>query len=74
MRCVVEEKKIITAVLGIIQRDEKLLIAKRPPHVTMPGFWEFPGGKIESGESFQEALFRELDEEVGIRVLESAFF
>lgn len=46
------------------------LISQRLPHQSMPGYWEFPGGKCEEGESTRETLVRELKEEVGIDVLE----
>ncbi|PIE43139.1 MAG: 8-oxo-dGTP diphosphatase MutT [Gammaproteobacteria bacterium] len=47
-------------------RSEKVLIAKRPDHVHQGGLWEFPGGKVEAGESVQAALIREIEEEIGI--------
>ncbi|QKT03035.1 Nudix family hydrolase [Ectothiorhodospiraceae bacterium 2226] len=46
----------------------EVLIAQRPPGKPYPGYWEFPGGKVEDGESFADALARELEEEVGIHV------
>lgn len=56
--------KIVTA--AIIQLDGKVLIARRSPHSKLAGNWEFPGGKVEEGESLQECLKRELHEELGI--------
>lgn len=47
--------------------DGRVLIARRPNDVHQGGFWEFPGGKLEPGESVEQALIRELDEELGIR-------
>ncbi|MFZ4403849.1 MAG: (deoxy)nucleoside triphosphate pyrophosphohydrolase [Pseudobdellovibrionaceae bacterium] len=51
---------------GLIRRENKVLVGQRPEHDSLPGLWEFPGGKIELGESPEEALARELDEELGI--------
>jgi 8-oxo-dGTP diphosphatase len=53
-------------VAALIVRDDKILICQRTRHQTMPLQWEFPGGKIEAGEKLEEALRRELDEELGI--------
>jgi 8-oxo-dGTP diphosphatase len=64
----------IRAVLGVLynRQDHLVLIAERPEGKPGAGFWEFPGGKIESDESLEEALCRELNEEIGIDVSESA--
>jgi len=52
---------------GLIMRGDEVLICQRRPDQPMALQWEFPGGKIEAGESPEEALARELDEELGIR-------
>ena len=56
-------KRVVAA---LILRDDKVLVCQRTRHQTMPLKWEFPGGKIESGEQPRDALRRELDEELGI--------
>ncbi|NJM10459.1 MAG: (deoxy)nucleoside triphosphate pyrophosphohydrolase [Bdellovibrionaceae bacterium] len=59
----------LQVVAGIIEDDHGLvLLAQRPPGKLLAGFWEFPGGKIEAGESSQEALVRELREELSLEV------
>lgn len=59
----------IAVAVGIITRpNQEFLIAQRPSHKYLGGFWEFPGGKIEPGETAEQALHRELQEEVGIQV------
>lgn len=61
--------KIIKAVVGVLyNKSGELLIAKRQDHQFMPGFWELPGGKIESGETTEQTIIRELNEELGIKV------
>ncbi|MFZ5485449.1 MAG: (deoxy)nucleoside triphosphate pyrophosphohydrolase [Burkholderiaceae bacterium] len=53
--------------VGILLRDDgALLLATRPPGKPYAGYWEFPGGKIEAGETVEQALRRELHEELGI--------
>lgn len=56
----------------IVAEDKKILLAKRPAHVHKGGLWEFPGGKLEDGESPIQALSRELEEELAISVLEAS--
>ena len=53
---------------GIVRHEGRILICQRPEGGHMPGFWEFPGGKIKDGESPREALRREIYEELGIKV------
>lgn len=53
-------------VAGLIIRDEKILVCQRTRHQSMPLKWEFPGGKVEPGEDLRAALYRELEEELGI--------
>lgn len=59
---------MIRVVAGLLQRDTKILIAKRPDHKPYSGYWELPGGKIENNETSFAALQRELHEELGIIV------
>ena len=56
----------IPVAAGVLRKENKVLIGKRPADGTLPGLWEFPGGKIEVGESPEVALKRELMEELGI--------
>ncbi|THF61266.1 Nudix family hydrolase [Pseudothauera rhizosphaerae] len=62
-------KKIVDVAAGVITRpDGSFLLGQRAPGTFYPGYWEFPGGKVEAGETPAQALVRELDEELGIRV------
>jgi 8-oxo-dGTP diphosphatase len=63
------ERPITPVAVGILWRhDGQVLFAQRPDGKAYAGYWEFPGGKIEAGESSLAALVRELEEELGIRV------
>jgi len=62
---------VLVAACALIDADGRVLIARRPPQKAMAGLWEFPGGKIEPGERPEEALIRELAEELGITVKEA---
>ncbi|CAM3015973.1 8-oxo-dGTP diphosphatase MutT [Legionella worsleiensis] len=61
------------AVAVITDREQRVLITQRSLHVPHGGCWEFPGGKIEPDESPQQALVREIKEELGITVVDSVF-
>ncbi|MGZ5927480.1 MAG: (deoxy)nucleoside triphosphate pyrophosphohydrolase [Rhizomicrobium sp.] len=61
---------ILVVAAALIDPDGRVLIAKRPPGKAMAGLWEFPGGKVEIGETPEQALIRELREELGISVKE----
>lgn len=53
---------------ALVDSDRRVLLQQRPPGKSLAGLWEFPGGKIEPGETPEEALIRELEEELGIAV------
>lgn len=62
------ELRRIHVAAGVILRDRQVLIARRHQQAHQGGLWEFPGGKLEEGESVPQALTRELREEIGITV------
>ena len=59
---------VIVASIAIIDANDQILIAKRPNKKHLSGFWEFPGGKVEKGESPEYALIREVKEELNIDI------
>lgn len=66
-----DRKLVLVAAVALIDTDGRVLIAQRPAGKSMAGLWEFPGGKVDPGETPEEALVRELDEELGIETRES---
>lgn len=65
---------LLVVAAALYHRDGRILIAERPAGKHMAGRWEFPGGKVASGESEQDALTRELEEELGVEVTASRPF
>lgn len=63
---------VAVAVAVLLRHDGRVLLAQRLPGTPYAGYWEFPGGKLEPGESIAHALGRELDEELGIEVVRAA--
>src|SRR3954453_14310119 len=59
-------KLTLVVACALIDADRRVLIAQRPEGKSLAGLWEFPGGKVEPGESPEAALIRELEEELGI--------
>ena len=57
---------VLVSAVALIDVDGRILLAQRPEGKTLAGLWEFPGGKVEAGESPEAALIRELHEELGI--------
>ena len=64
-------KLLLVAAVALIDPDGRVLLAQRPSDKPMGGLWEFPGGKLELGETPQMALIRELNEELGIKTWHS---
>ncbi len=62
------KRLVLVAACALIDTDGRVLIARRPEGKAMAGLWEFPGGKVEPGESPEETLARELHEELGVEI------
>lgn len=71
MACPADNAYVHVAVGAVLNQHGEVLITRRPDHVHQGGLWEFPGGKVEFGETVAMALMRELREELGIRVTAS---
>ncbi|MFJ4223709.1 (deoxy)nucleoside triphosphate pyrophosphohydrolase [Microbacterium sp. NPDC089695] len=64
----VSHRRIIEVVAAVIERDSEILVCRRRPEKAAGGKWEFPGGKLEPGETNSEALVREIQEELGVAI------
>ena len=60
------ERAVVDVAVGVLLQGEEFLLTSRPEGKVYAGYWEFPGGKLEAGESVEQALRRELQEELGI--------
>jgi 8-oxo-dGTP diphosphatase len=67
----VPTKLTLVVACALVDADNRVLIAQRPANKAMAGLWEFPGGKVNDGERPEDALIRELVEELGITVREA---
>ena len=63
-------KIVLVAACALVDVDGRVLLARRPQGRPLAGLWEFPGGKVEAGERPEEALIREMSEELGIEIAE----
>ena len=61
-----QRRILLVAACALVDADGRVLLAQRPEGKTLAGLWEFPGGKVEPGETPEETLIRELDEDLGI--------
>ena len=59
---------LLVVACALIDADKRVLIARRPPGKAMAGLWEFPGGKVEPGESPEDAIIREMAEELRVSI------
>lgn len=63
------DRSLVQVAVGVLVRaDDAFLLTSRPEGKAYAGYWEFPGGKLEAGETIQEALRRELQEEIGVTI------
>lgn len=67
-------KPFFRIAIGIVERNGKVLLSQRKAEAHLGGFWEFPGGKIREGESAEQAVVREMREELGIGVRVERFY
>jgi 8-oxo-dGTP diphosphatase len=67
----IEKRLLLVVAAALVDVDGRVLICQRPEGKALAGLWEFPGGKVEPGETPEACLIRELDEELGIRVAQA---
>ena len=65
---ITEVKFNFVSILALVNEDDEVLIGKRPNSKIFPGYWEFPGGKIHENETPEQAIIREVEEEIGIDI------
>lgn len=65
-------KTLLVVASALVNAQNEVLLAQRPAHKSLPGKWEFPGGKVEEGETPEAALIRELREELGVEIAPEA--
>lgn len=69
------DRSLVQVAVGVLVRhDDAFLLTSRPEGKAYAGYWEFPGGKLEAGESVEQALCRELQEEIGITIQDCALW
>lgn len=66
------KKSLLVVAAALVNAQGEVLLAQRPAHKMLPGKWEFPGGKVEAGETAETAMVRELNEELSITVTEQS--
>ena len=66
-----EKPTLIVPAIALVDTDSRILLAQRPEGKSFAGYWEFPGGKIETGETPEAALIREIREELGVETQDS---
>ena len=66
-----EKPTLIVPAIALVDTDSRILLAQRPEGKSFGGYWEFPGGKIEQGETPEAALIREIREELGVETQDS---
>ena len=59
---------LLVVAAALVDAEGRMLVQQRAPHRSMPGLWEFPGGTVETGETPEHALVRELEEELGVQL------
>ncbi|WP_208541164.1 8-oxo-dGTP diphosphatase MutT [Bartonella capreoli] len=69
----IKRSLLLVVACALLDKDNRVLLAKRPSGRSMSGLWEFPGGKVEEGETPEESLIRELKEELDIHVQKNDF-